>query len=610
MCDRFIDSFARLVSSPYVCIAAGETSVLEAPLMRAVLARALNLGHTATDVHEFVAWTLFRLPDNVSKTYLSRGALENSLASFNASLTLETLLASSAIVPSATLHDAFTTCHIRRQEQSCASLFADAAAVLPLKGVGPEAVAAAIESKTLSGEQATQLQAMVSSSWHLLRGGPGRGKSRLVHTLIDLAVGGGLRVIAAAPTHKALTVVQQGISEASSDHVEVMTVQKMTMSSMPSPARSASSSSSSTINKFLKFARDKRAEEPDDRPVLIIVDEASMCCLADLAGVSEYVRGLGVAYQLLMVGDDAQLPPIDRGEVFRHAAQNAPPSRVGSLIHCHRTERPDLLRFADGIASGELLDEGTGLVEVVVGGVDVGIVVARTAKEHDIIIAPTNKTCNTINAALQTRMVDESGASAVGASFPRPRPLPAAAAAAASNFHRKTFYVGDPVIYTATDPPQGAPVWLRNGIMGRVRGLLDLAPAPAGMIVHWRTSKDAETPMAVFNDTFCYFKVAPSLPAAMPKLCLEYADGIELAYCITGHKSQGSEYRTVHVVLQKGDVWTLQNMFDRRWLYTAVSRAKDSVKVSVFDANVERLRSAIARPLAAMEPLFIEYNGA
>jgi exodeoxyribonuclease-5 len=46
----------------------------------------------------------------------------------------------------------------------------------------------------------------------------------------------------------------------------------------------------------------------------------------------------------------------------------------------------------------------------------------------------------------------------------------------------------------------------------------------------------------------------------------------DYSYCITAHKSQGSEYESVLVLEQKCDLWD-----HRRWAYTAASRAKKSL---------------------------------
>ena len=60
-------------------------------------------------------------------------------------------------------------------------------------------------------------------------------------------------------------------------------------------------------------------------------------------------------------------------------------------------------------------------------------------------------------------------------------------------------------------------------------------------------------------------------------LCLEKSDFyyMALAYAITAHKSQGSEFDNVHILLPDEP----KNMLTRRILYTAVTRAKKEVYI-------------------------------
>ena len=49
-------------------------------------------------------------------------------------------------------------------------------------------------------------------------------------------------------------------------------------------------------------------------------------------------------------------------------------------------------------------------------------------------------------------------------------------------------------------------------------------------------------------------------------------DDLSLAYCLTTHKSQGSEFRCVLVIVHKGHT----HMLHRNWLYTSVTRAQET----------------------------------
>lgn len=79
----------------------------------------------------------------------------------------------------------------------------------------------------------------------------------------------------------------------------------------------------------------------------------------------------------------------------------------------------------------------------------------------------------------------------------------------------------------------------------------------------------------VFNANEESFDVAYD-PAVFGQVKYEF-DGdrdapmpFDYSYCITGHKSQGSEYESVLVMEQRCDLWD-----HRRWAYTSASRAKE-----------------------------------
>lgn len=50
-------------------------------------------------------------------------------------------------------------------------------------------------------------------------------------------------------------------------------------------------------------------------------------------------------------------------------------------------------------------------------------------------------------------------------------------------------------------------------------------------------------------------------------------DCIELGYCLTLHKAQGSQFPRMIIALQKGMI------VDRAWLYTAITRAESEIHI-------------------------------
>ena len=83
-------------------------------------------------------------------------------------------------------------------------------------------------------------------------------------------------------------------------------------------------------------------------------------------------------------------------------------------------------------------------------------------------------------------------------------------------------------------------------------------------------------------------------------------DELELAYCVTVHKSQGSEYPAVVIPLLTGPM----QLFHRNLLYTAVTRAKSCVAIvgsrnavdtMIKNVNEQKRYSGLCKQLKMME---------
>ncbi len=58
---------------------------------------------------------------------------------------------------------------------------------------------------------------------------------------------------------------------------------------------------------------------------------------------------------------------------------------------------------------------------------------------------------------------------------------------------------------------------------------------------------------------------------------------MELGYCITLHKAQGSQFPRVIIALQKGRI------VDRAWLYTAITRAESEIHIVGSSTDLVRI---------------------
>ena len=626
--QKFISMFPHIIITPFLCEYIGEKSPIDAYQVRRIIVDTLDLQSHVTSEHilSFASFQMFRLRQNRARTYLNRDQMMDALTELripsqhdNAIITPADLLPDHIIGhPSVTR--VYTNIFIRAQEDDVVSLLVNASPILSNEIQGRH-------QNNLSDEQSKRLDEIIASPLYCLSGGPGRGKSRLIFTLVQIALKAGLRTIVIAPSHKAVGVLRQGIEKESSSKESSSKESSSKESSKKESSKKESSKKESSTMDDLKICTIQKLSAMGTnhsingnnnnimwKNTFIIIDEASMCCLADLSGLHQYLSKCGCAYQLLFVGDAMQLPPIDRGEIFRHLL-TSPDSQHGTntmkhgvLLHCHRTDQIGILTFIDAIGAGKLdTSHVTQSSDVITTACDAYITTAcdayittacdayHTDSSMDVIISPSNETRKAINERMQMLHVRNLQKSkhnkANGARFGQ----------------YKVFHEGDPVIYTSSDAPSNEHDWLRNGIMGRVVRVIDESWG-RGMVISW-TERKAPQAFVVCAEMYARKNSTRSMGSMslneVPVIDImsPYAADIELAYCITGHKSQGSEFDRVIVCLDERDTRILSSGFDRRWLYTAVSRGKKSISVICTDAA--KLAAAIERPVLSTAPLRI-----
>ena len=129
------------------------------------------------------------------------------------------------------------------------------------------------------------------------------------------------------------------------------------------------------------------------------------------------------------------------------------------------------------------------------------------------------------------------------------------------------FYPGDRVVYNSSGE-QGSvdkTTGVTNATMGTIQSVV---PSRNCAVVRWEDGT-----------------ITPNVAASSP-----LARDLCLAYCLTVHKAQGSEYERVLVACYEADKMARCGL-DRRWLYTAMSRAKSWVCV----ACTPEMRGFVAR---------------
>ena len=187
----------------------------------------------------------------------------------------------------------------------------------PLRGLDFEVQAlldaAAARGTPLNRGQRDIVESVLAHPFTILTGGPGTGKTTTIRTILDLCETHGLEVLLAAPTGRAAKRMQE-----------------------------ASGHGARTLHRLLEVANvDGRLEfdRNEDHPLegdLLIVDEASML---DVHLASHLVRAVPAEMHMLWVGDVDQLPSVGSGTVLHDAiraveehADRVGPGRSGARV--------------------------------------------------------------------------------------------------------------------------------------------------------------------------------------------------------------------------------------------------------------------------------------
>ena len=379
----------------------------------------------------------------------------------------------------------------------------------------------------------------------LVTGGPGTGKTTALMTMISLLETYGLKTLLAAPTGRAAKRMSQ-----------------------------LSGREAKTIHRLLEPAFDKAgnlyftksANDPLQGDV-VIVDEASML---DLALASSLLEALPPHGRLVLVGDADQLPPVGAGSFFADllAVERIPRVRLTEIFR--QAQGSDIVLNAHAFDRGELPDlrkntgdfffstakSGESTVESVVS------LMARRIPGHfgipqgeiQVICPSRQGVCGTVNLNGRLQAALNPGGGDKGETL----------------FGDTTFRLGDRVmqirnnydrVWKRLDPAEtGAGVY--NGDTGLITAL----------------DKNARLLTVRFDDREAQYS-------------FDELGELELAYAVTAHKSQGSEYAAVIIPVYSAP----QRLLSRNLLYTAVTRAK---RLLVMVGREETVRQMVDNPNA------------
>lgn len=289
---------------------------------------------------------------------------------------------------------------------------------------------------------------------------------------------------------------------------------------------------------------------------LIIIDEASML---DTPSAYAMLKLIPNNCRLCLVGDVKQLEPVGPGLVFHQLASD--PKLCMSLSRPYRQEGiSDLHKFCDAVGKQDIATaksvlyqydeypeadvtwyqpENVSVRSMCKATLDIWYEKRNTSKTLQLLAA-TRKVCQEINQELQLiRTLKKRLAS--------------------KEIYDRNFIEGDPIIYGQNNKFLG----ISNGSTGEITKIFDKS-----ITIDCRECiiqiDFEEEGTKYLTETECLF--------------------LDLAYCITTHKSQGSQYDDVIVIFDA------DYLIDNSWMYTAASRARNSV---VFISNYYSIEKTI-----------------
>lgn len=390
----------------------------------------------------------------------------------------------------------------------------------------------------LHESQRAAIRSCLDSGVNVITGGPGTGKTTIIQCIIEILRARDFSVCLCAPTGRAA----KRLSEATG--LEAKTIHRLLdLDFTDGKGR-------------FKFNENTKLEQD-----VVIVDEVSMC---DEYVFNALIKSIKYGGKLIMVGDKDQLPSVGAGNVLAdiiscglvpvsyltHIYRQGEDSYI--VTNAHRINK-GLMPVIDNKCKDFFVDnkaDATAALNTITDMVSRRIPAYAGVSPRDIqVLCPMKKGIigvENMNAKLQETLNPFGG---------KPQ----------LQVGSRVFRKGDKVMHIVNDYQ-----------------------------LEWQNPADMSTGTGVFNGDIGYVE---EIDAKEPAIVVAFDDGkrvrygqgdfdeLTLAYAISVHKSQGSEFPVVIVAVTSGNYMILT----RNLLYTAVTRAKNMVVLVGATENIEKM---------------------
>ncbi|EEF81430.1 exodeoxyribonuclease V subunit alpha [Borreliella valaisiana] len=387
-----------------------------------------------------------------------------------------------------------------------------------------------LNTENLNKEQITSVRKALKSNFFLLSGGPGTGKTTTINYIlkaINKTSNNKKKLVAiTAPTGKASLRLQASIDHSFKNlEIECNTIQKLL---------------------GIKFINKKNLYDEENQLNfdLIIIDEASM---VDAYTFLKLLKATPITTKLIMVGDKNQLPSVNEGNVYSSLL------RIKKLNNDNVEDLKENFRSNKEInlLSKAIYKEDSSLIcKYINNNKNVQLKEIEKINLKKDLIEYTNNLYKKIptfnlkllkkskietiletlleNIILSSKNFGKFGTKTLNEII--------------KTYLKKTYgnFTGQIIMITKTD--------YKNKLFNGERGI-------------------------IFNENSKFYALFQRKDEKYKKINLDLLTNYEFSFATTIHKSQGSEYKHIKVILENNPFLTKELM------YTAITRAKDSLEI-------------------------------